>query len=79
MKYLEARALARAKKAGAVEEKMLKAVPENKALPEPVEPPPAGEPWPMAMPPAWYIALNAESDNPEVQAKVALARRILGA
>jgi hypothetical protein len=59
---------------GAPENKMQPA-PDNKADDEAIE----SEVWPMAMKPEAYIALNADSDNPTVQAKVELARRIVGA
>jgi hypothetical protein len=35
--------------------------------------------WPLKMAPDRYIALNADSENPDVQARVALARRIVEA
>ena len=66
MKYLEAKRLAG--------QKAWPGPPENKAIPGPDA---NKEEWPMKQSPAQYIALNADSENPDVQAKVALARRLL--
>lgn len=73
MKFLEAKRLSN-QKLKEPEAKMQNHVPENKALPsEQVE----EEEWPMKMRPERYIALNADSDNPDVQERVALARRLI--
>lgn len=52
--------------------------PENKAMDAPAEDKQTEE-WPLKMDPAAYVALNEGSANPEVQERVALARRILEA
>ena len=74
MKYLEAQRLKREqereREAG---EKQAAGPPENK-----MRPPPANKAeWTMAMSPARYIAMNEDSENPDVQERVALARRIV--
>ena len=81
MRYLEAKRLAERRIREAEEEqepeaKMQATVPENKAV---LDGPENKDEWTMRMSPAQYIALNADSENPDVQAKVALARRILEA
>ena len=83
MKYLEAKRLAERQAREADEDeseteaKMQATGPENKAVLE--GPANKAEEWPLAMPPAMYITLNAGSDNPVVQERVALARRIVEA
>lgn len=81
MKYLEAKRLAeqRAREARAENEpKMDAGPPQNKAI---IEGPANkdAEEWTMRIPPEHYIAMNADSDNPDVQERVALARRIVSA
>ena len=80
MKYLEAKRLAE-RQAREVEEeepepeaKMETGAVANKAV---LGGPANKEEWPMKQSPAQYIALNADSENPDVQAKVALARRLV--
>ena len=81
MKYLEAKRLAERQAREAEEEqepeaKMDTGEVANKAV---LGGPANKDEWTMRMSPAQYIALNADSENPDVQAKVALARRILEA
>jgi hypothetical protein len=83
MKYLEAKRLAarlareaQEKDEPEAEAKMDTRELSNKAV---LEGPANKDEWMMRMSPAQYIALNADSENPAVQAKVALARRILEA
>ena len=79
MKYLEAKRLAERQAREAEEEqepeaKMYTGEVANKAV---LGGPANKEEWPMKQSPAQYIALNADSENPDVQAKVALARRLV--
>jgi hypothetical protein len=79
MKYLEAKRLAEQRAREAEEEQEPEAKMDtrevaNKAV---LGGPANKEEWPLRMSPAQYVALNADSENPETQRKVALARRIL--
>ena len=82
MKYLEAKRLAERQAREAEEEeleaeaKMDTGAVANKAV---LDGPANKDEWTLKMSPAQYIALNADSENPNVQAKVALARRIVEA
>jgi hypothetical protein len=83
MKYLEAKRLAArlAREAQEQDEpeaeaKMDAREVSNKAV---LDGPENKDEWTLRMSPAQYIALNANSENPDVQAKVALARRIMEA
>ena len=84
MKYLEAQRLAERQAREAEDEepeaeaKMDTGAVANKAVTEgPANK--GAEKWPFRMDPEQYIALNADSQTPAVQEKVALARRIVGA
>jgi hypothetical protein len=81
MKYLEAKRLAERRAREADEEPEAEAKMDtrevaNKAV---LDGPASKEEWPYKQSPAQYVALNADSENPDVQAKVRLARRILEA
>ena len=80
MKYLEAQQLAERQAREAEENREAKQDTRpvaNKAVLEVAENKDAEE-WPLSMSPRQYIALNADSDTPAVQERVALARRIVG-
>ena len=80
MKYLEAKRLAerQAREAEDETEAKQQPAPANKAvLDGPANK--GAEEWPFRMDPEQYIALNEGSENPAVQEKVALARRIVEA
>ena len=82
MKYLEAKRLAEQRAQEAEEEqepeaKMDTGKVANKAVLD--GPANKAEEWPLRMSPEQYVRMNADSDNPDVQAKVELARRILEA
>ena len=79
MKYLEAQRLAERQEREAEEEREAKHDTRpvaNKAVLEVASNKDAEE-WPLAMSPERYISLNADSETPAVQERVALARRIV--
>jgi hypothetical protein len=61
------------------QQKAMKDELEDKSLTGPLDNKAEPEEWPLKMAPERYIALNANSDNPDVQARVALARRLIEA